>query len=94
MLEKMESFLANEITDQEYYDGIIDFVTSCNIRSGEYECNEYVIKKMDAFNFIIFPEYIIDGKREIHSSVSISKEKLVKLITSYARKQGFVLRKN
>ncbi|AIF43002.1 hypothetical protein [Virgibacillus sp. SK37] len=94
MQEKMESFLATEITEQEFYDGIIDFVTSCNIRSGEYECNEFVIKKMDAYNFIIFQEYEIDEKREIYGSFSIQKNKLIKLITSYARKQRIVLKDN
>ena len=35
MEEMVHSFLEVEISDQEYYDGIIDFIFSGNIRSGE-----------------------------------------------------------
>ncbi|MGD6874255.1 hypothetical protein ACQCU1_19000 [Sutcliffiella horikoshii] len=92
MQELIQSFLEDEISDQEFYDGIIDFIYSFNIRCGEYECNRFVIKKMDHLNFIIFDEYVIDGKREIHNSVSIHKNKLINLVNEYAKEQGFVLR--
>lgn len=80
MQELIQSFLEDEISDQEFYDGIIDFIYSFNIRCGEYECNRFVIKKMDHLNFIIFDEYVIDGKTEIHNSVSIHKNKLINLV--------------
>lgn len=93
MLESsMQGFLDDEISDQEYYDGIIRFVYSGNIRCGEYEGNQYVIKKLDFTNFIIYSEYIIDGKREIHDAFPISKNKLLRLINNHAKKQGFILR--
>lgn len=92
MQEVIKSFLEIEISDQEYYDGIISFIYSNNIRSGEYECNQFVVKKMDVLNFIVFEENQIDNKREIHNSFSISKKKLIKTIHDYAKKQGFIIR--
>lgn len=38
--------------------GIIRFVLDGNIRTGEYEGNEYIIKKLNYFDFLIFKEYI------------------------------------
>ncbi|MEZ2715037.1 hypothetical protein CHH57_00200 [Niallia circulans] len=88
----LESFLEVEISDQEFYDGIIDFIYNGNIRCGEYECNEFVIRKMDLLNFVVYVEYVIDDKREIHGSFSIAKNKLLQAINEYARKQGFAIR--
>ncbi|MFD2629520.1 hypothetical protein [Oceanobacillus kapialis] len=92
MREILSSFLETEITDQEYYDGIIQFIYSANIRYGEYECNQFVVKKMDLTNFIVFEEYVIDEKREIHQSFSISKSSLIRAINKCAKKQGFLIR--
>lgn len=88
----LQSFLEVEISDQEFYDGIIDFIYNGNIRCGEYECNEFVIRKMDLLNFIVYVEYVIDDKREIHGSFSITKNTLLRAINEYARKQGFTIR--
>ncbi|AXI08482.1 hypothetical protein CUC15_05920 [Oceanobacillus zhaokaii] len=92
MQEILQSFLEIEISDQEYYDGIIRFIYSGNIRCGEYECNQFVVKKMDLLNFIVFEEYEINKKREIHNSFSISKNELIKTINDYAKTQGFLIR--
>ncbi|WP_223592447.1 hypothetical protein [Neobacillus bataviensis] len=88
----INGFLETEIKDQDFYDGIIDFITNNNIRNGEYECNEYVIKKMDHTNFIIFLEYTFpDDKnpRIIPGSTSIYRDDLMKIINEFAKKQGF-----
>lgn len=53
----IEDFLRSEINTQELYNDIIYFITSFHIRNGEFEGNEYIIKKMDKINFIIFSEY-------------------------------------
>ncbi|PMC37842.1 hypothetical protein CJ195_09535 [Bacillus sp. UMB0899] len=92
MQEFIQSFLEDEISDQDFYDRIIDFIFSYNIRIGEYECNRYVIKKMDHLNFIIHDEYIIEGKREIHNAVSINKSSLLKLVNEFAKRQGIIVR--
>ncbi|NRG46716.1 hypothetical protein HRF87_18375 [Bacillus sp. CRN 9] len=90
--EMLDSFLADEISDQVIYEGIIDFIISYNIRNGEYEGNRFIIKKMDLYNFIIFDEYEIDGKKSIGLSFSIPKKRLTKAINGYAEKQGYKLR--
>ncbi|MDL4839432.1 hypothetical protein [Aquibacillus rhizosphaerae] len=92
MEEILQAFLEIEISDQEYYDGIIRFIYSGNIRSGEYEGNQFVITKMDQLNFIVYEEYVIDKKREIHNSFSISKNRLIKMINKYALKQRISIR--
>lgn len=51
-------FLYSEISNQEMYNDMMEFILTPYIRNGEFECNEYIIKKMDQVNFIIFSEYI------------------------------------
>ncbi|WP_430510850.1 hypothetical protein [Gottfriedia solisilvae] len=93
MQKVIEAFLEDEISHQEYYDGILDFITSLNIRCGEYECNTYIVKKMDNLNFILFEEYVLqDGHRTIHNSTSIFKDNLISTINEFAKKQGFKIR--
>lgn len=50
-------FLQAEINSQELYEEICMFILLDIIRRGEFEGNEYIIKKMDRDNFVIFPEY-------------------------------------
>ncbi|WP_078554457.1 hypothetical protein [Bacillus alkalicellulosilyticus] len=92
MQDILQSFLEIEISDQEYYDGIIRFIYSGNIRCGEYECNEFVVKKIDFLNFIVFDEYEINKKKKTTISFSISKDELIKSINDFAEKQGFLIR--
>lgn len=47
----LEGFLQSEINTQELYEDIMSFITSYHIRCGEFEGNEYIIKKMDQTNF-------------------------------------------
>ncbi|AIQ49125.1 hypothetical protein R70723_26870 [Paenibacillus sp. FSL R7-0273] len=94
MSNLIERFLDDEISSQELYDSIYDFVTSYHIRNGEFEGNYYIIKKMDKDNFFIFPENIFpDDHREIPSCISIYKDKLVDSINAHARKQALVVKK-
>ena len=85
----LKEFLEDEVMYQEFYDGIFDFIVSGKIRNGEYEGNLHVIKKMDLENFIIYVEHEIDGKREIHRTPSIRKNKLLRLVNRHAKKQGY-----
>jgi hypothetical protein len=89
MKQQLQTFLQTEISDQDFYDGIFDFIMNGNIRCGEYECNQCVVKKMDLLNFIVFEEYVIDGNREIHQSFSIGRSKLIGSLNESALKQGF-----
>lgn len=87
-MDILNKFLQAEINSKEYYEGILHFITSYEIRKGEFEGNEYVILKMDRDNFILFPEYD-DGEEEkqIPFSLAIYKDNLVKVIKQYAKQK-------
>lgn len=90
MEEIIQLFLETEISDQDYYDGIMSFILSSNIRRGEYECNQFIVKKMDLRNFLVFEEFEINKRREIHNAFSISKHTFTKTINEHAKKQGLI----
>lgn len=90
-MDTLDKFLQAEINSKEYYESIMNFILSHEIRKGEFEGNEYIIMKMDRDNFIIFPEYD-EGENgiQIPFSFSIYKEDLVEKINSYVRKKGII----
>jgi len=93
MINVIERFLDDEITDQEMYEAIYEFITSVNIRNGEFEANAFIIKKMDYLNFIIYPEDIYpDNHREISYCTSIYKNNLISKINEHAKKEGLEVR--
>ena len=90
-MNKIEDFLKNEISYPEMYEEILYFIDSYDIRCGELECNEYVIKKIDRNNFLLFVEYVhLDREKEVFNSFSISKENLKKAREEYAKNIGLV----
>ncbi|MFD1884163.1 hypothetical protein [Paenibacillus wenxiniae] len=93
MINVMERFLESEISSQKLYEDIYSFITSFHIRSGEFEANYYIIKKMDQINFFIYAENIFpdDHHREIPYSTSIYSNHLIKAINEYAQLQGFTV---
>jgi hypothetical protein len=91
-MDVMSKFLQAEINSQELYEDIYAFIISYGIRNGEFEGNEYIVKKMDRDNFIIFPEYEDeDGGREIPFSVSVYKKQLIDSINNYAKEKGIII---
>lgn len=44
-MDVLEGFLQSKINTQELYEDIMSFITSYHIRCGEFEGNEYIIKK-------------------------------------------------
>lgn len=91
----LNKFLQSEINTQELYDEIISFILSFHIRNGEFEGNEYIIKKMDQINFIIFPEYSFEnGEREIHAAEAIYRNDLINYINEYAIEKGIIINSN
>lgn len=87
----MRNFLRSEICNQEFYEDIMNYILSYHIRSGEFVCNEYIIKKMDQVNYIIFAEYVSrDGaQREISKTISVYRDNLLDEINKYAKEVGF-----
>lgn len=93
-MDIMKSFLQAEINTQELYDDIINYITSYHIRNGEFEGNEYIIKKMDQINFIVYSEYEYGEKgREIHGAISIYRHDLIRIINDYAVTKRIVIRR-
>lgn len=94
MNEMISEFLIDEVSNQECYDSIYNFIADQNIRTGEYEGNIFVIKKMDRLNFIIFKEfsYQKNGLREIHNAKSIFRKDLLKAVNEHSALQGFTVR--
>lgn len=75
----LEEFLDTEFTCLEFADGIIQFILNENIRSGEYECNEYIVKKIDRFAFVVFAEYMNSNTldRELGKMAVFRREELL-----------------
>lgn len=88
-MDILNKFLQAEINSKKYYESIMNFINSYEIRKGEFEGNEYVIMKMDRDNFIIFPEYDDDGM-QIPFSLSVYKNNLMDAINRYAQKKGII----
>lgn len=94
-MDKLLDFLRSEINSQMLYESIMKFILSPHIRNGEFEGNEYIIKKMDQLNYIIFSEYRdkSDTKREINYSFSLSRDDLIKKINHYGKSVGINISK-
>lgn len=92
-MDVMASFLQAEINTQDLYDDIINYIVSYHVRNGEFEGNEYIIKKMDQMNFILYSEYECgESEREIHAALAVYRHELLRAINSYARKKGISIR--
>lgn len=84
-------FLNSEIRgDQEAYEYIIAFIGSPNIRNGEYEGNEYIIKKIDRKHFFVFAEYTdkYEQNKEIAKVMVFNRNELIKMIQEFAKNIG------
>ncbi|MGM0842840.1 MAG: hypothetical protein ACQEWE_19060 [Bacillota bacterium] len=94
MVNLIKKFLQSEIMYQDLYDEIMNFISNVHIRNSEFEGNEFIIKKMDLDNFIIFPEYTYRGEnqRDIPYSTFIYRQNLIKEINDYAQKQGIKMK--
>lgn len=91
-MEIIQKFLVAEMNSQELYEDIYRFIVSFHIRNGEFEGNEYIIKKMDADNFLLFPEYFGEnGSRDIPFAISLYKKQLIAIISKEAEKREFVV---
>ncbi|MTD40052.1 hypothetical protein GIX45_15835 [Erwinia sp. CPCC 100877] len=90
-MTNIQKFLQAEINKQELYEGIVEIIDSYEIRSGEFEGNEYIIKKLDRLNFLIFPEYEVSGQKEIPFATSYYKNNLLKGIHERAKQKGLQL---
>lgn len=87
----IEALLTDELQYLESGNAILDFVTSMNIRNGEYEGTVTVIKKMDFDNFILFAEGTnAEGGRSIAGCVAVGKEELEEKIKEIGKRNGWI----
>lgn len=87
----LKKFLQAEINSIDYYESIVEFINSYEIRKGEFEGNEYIILKIDRNNFIIYPEYgDEDDGIQIPFSLSVYKNNLLAEIQKYAIEKGII----
>ena len=55
--------LTNTFEHQGMYRAILDFLTSSHIREGKFECNEYLITKLNLGSVIICQDYELYDKQ-------------------------------
>ncbi|MBC2316572.1 hypothetical protein HCC18_06925 [Listeria booriae] len=91
-MDIMEHFLRVELQCEEAYTEMLLFVASLYIRSGEFEGEEYVIRKLDHTNFIIAREYVgLDGAREVSRAFVVDRHALISKINKHVRVRGMTL---
>ena len=87
-MDVITDFLQSEINTKEYYEKIIHFITSYEIRKGKFKGNKYTIEKINRDSFMLYTEYQdIQGKIIYTPSIIpiISKNKLIKFIEEYIK---------
>ncbi len=86
-----------EFFDEQSERNILHFLLNENIRQGEYEGNEYILKKISCDRFVLFREYIMpDTHIDRTDYILLSQEEFVIevcKITGKSRDQLFDLAK-
>ena len=91
----VDTFLEMEVESKEMADEILHFINSFEIRKGEFECNCYVIEKLDLNTFLIYCDLTDqDGLRTVSDTLSIYRNDLQKAILSKSNKLGFEINKD
>ena len=76
----VDTFLEMEVESKEMADEILHFINSFEIRKGEFECNCYVIEKLDLNTFLIYCDLTDqDGLRTVSDTFSIYRKKKKKV---------------
>ncbi|MDR1138553.1 MAG: hypothetical protein LBK70_01610 [Clostridiales bacterium] len=88
-LSPLDMFLS-DLNDELANDGL-RFINSSDIRSGEYETNTCIIKKLDKEFFIVFEAYIDDNDRitDTGFSFTATRSTLQRAILAFAKKEGY-----
>ena len=83
-MDIIKDFLYSEMSIEELYKDI----NSDEIQKGEFEGNQYILKKIDKENFILYAEY--EDKKGVVKDMSgtaqfIHKDKLIEIIEKYRK---------
>ena len=88
--EYLSDFLDNEISRSAMTNEILHFINSPEIRRGEFECNEYIIQKVDANCFLLYSHLVNpDGEALFGGAFSMYRSELQAAILSQAKTRGF-----
>lgn len=88
----LQRFLDSEANHKEMADEMLHFINSYEIRRGEFECNEHVIEKLDADNFIVYNETVDqNGNRAVIFAFSIYRKDLQNALINKAKQAGYQL---
>ena len=82
----IKDFLYSEMIIEELCKEVIFFINSDEIQKGEFEGNQYILKKIDKENFILYAEYEDkEGRiKDMSGTVQfIHKDKLIEIIEKY-----------
>ena len=97
-MDLIKDFLYSEMSIEELYKEVIFFINSDEIQKGEFEGNEYILKKIDKENFILYAEYEDkeyedkEGRIKDMSSTAqfIHKDKLIEIIEKYRKEYELI----
>lgn len=90
----IKDFLDLEVSYKEIADEILHFINSYEIRKGEFECNSYVIEKLDGTNFIIYEELRdLNGNKSIFKVFSVCRKDFQEAIVNKAKEFGYEVNK-
>lgn len=87
-MDMIKNFLYSEMRIEELYKEIMFFINSDKIQKGEFEGNEYIVKKIDKENFVLYAEYEDEeGTVKDMSGTArfICKDKLIEIIEKYKK---------
>ncbi|WP_153731430.1 hypothetical protein [Sporosarcina obsidiansis] len=84
-MDFIQQFLDSEIMDVETYKTIYDFIALDNFRSGEYEGNQYVIRKINT-NHIQIEDEIATENTGIPSVESFRRGQILHILENYKDK--------
>lgn len=94
-MDMIKDFLYSEMSIEELYKEVIFFINSDEIQKGEFEGNQYILKKIDKENFILYAEYENEEGRvkDMSGTVKdmsgtaqfIHKDKLIEIIEKYRK---------
>ncbi len=94
-METLKYFLRYEISNQGIYDEIMRLIKSTRIISGEVHCNEWVVRKIDLNNVVIYAEYeFSDGHVEIDKDLAFYKNDFIKILNDYVKRNGLEMYKD
>lgn len=90
--KNLKNFLFAEIQSAGLYRAIVDFIESYEIRRGEFECNEFIIQKLDRDNFLLYPEYgdRVHVDMQVPYAMAIYKNELIRAVNDCARLNGII----